>query len=139
MQRCAHLPGRFLRAGQPSETMTKPTRPADVYLRFLNLAQALRALPALPALDPLEERILGLVGRARAAQARLCVRDLMAQGELGAPATVHARLTAMRKKGWIVLADTEDKRRKQVDLTPAALAYFDQLTGCMLKAAEDAR
>ncbi|MDB5748487.1 MAG: transcriptional regulator [Massilia sp.] len=109
--------------------MTKSTRPAGVYLRFLNLAQALRALPALPALDPLEERILALVGRARQAQDRLSVRDLMGQTELGAPATVHARLTTMRKKVWIVLADTEDTRRKQVDLTPAALAYFDQLTG----------
>jgi DNA-binding MarR family transcriptional regulator len=119
--------------------MKKPTRPADVYLRFLNLAQALRALPTLPALDPLEERILALVGRAREAQDRLSVRDLMARDELGAPATVHTRLKAMRKKGWIVLADTEDSRRKQVDLTPAALAYFDQLTGCLLKAAEESR
>lgn len=115
--------------------MNKPTRPADVYLRFLNLAQALRALPSLPALDPLEERILAIVGRAREAEQRLCVRDVMAQAELGAPATIHTRLKGMRKKGWILLADTEDSRRKQVELTPAALAYFDQLSGCLLQAA----
>jgi DNA-binding MarR family transcriptional regulator len=116
--------------------MNKPTRPADVYLRFLNLAQALRTLPSLPTLDPLEERILAIVGRARDAQARLCVRDLMAQADLGAPATIHTRLKGMRKKGWILLADTDDSRRKQIELTPAALAYFDQLSGCLLQAAQ---
>ncbi|QNA88627.1 winged helix-turn-helix domain-containing protein [Massilia sp. Dwa41.01b] len=116
--------------------MSKATRPADVYLRFLNLAQALRALPSLPPLDPLEERILSIVGRAREAQQRLCVRDLMAQAELGAPATIHTRIKGMRKKGWILLADTDDTRRKQVDLTPAALAYFDQLSGCLMQAAK---
>ena len=29
------------------------TRPADIYLRFLQLADAVRGLPSLPALDPL--------------------------------------------------------------------------------------
>ncbi|MCA1856514.1 winged helix-turn-helix domain-containing protein [Massilia oculi] len=116
--------------------MSKSSRPADIYLRFLNLLDALRALPALPPLDPLEERILAVVGRARQLQERLSVRDLMAQEGLGAPATVHTRIKSMRSKGWLVLADTEDSRRKQVDLTPAALAYFDQVSGLMLKATE---
>jgi hypothetical protein len=119
--------------------MSKATRPADIYLRFLNLAQALRGLPALPALDPLEERILSVVGLARQSAQRLSVRDLMSIDDLGAPATVHTRLKSMRKKGWIVLADTEDSRRKQVELTPAALAHFDQLSNCLLKAAQEAR
>lgn len=119
--------------------MSKSARPADIYLRFLNLAQALRGLPALPALDPLEERILSVVGLARQSAQRLSVRDLMAIDDLGAPATVHTRLKSMRKKGWIVLADTEDRRRKQVQLTPAALAHFDQLSDCFLKAAQESR
>jgi DNA-binding MarR family transcriptional regulator len=115
--------------------MSKSTRPADIYLRFLNLVGALRDLPSLPPLDPLEERILAVVGRARQLEKRLSVRDLMAQEELGAPATIHTRIKSMRSKGWLVLADTEDSRRKQVDLTPAALAYFDEISGLMLKAA----
>ncbi|MFC0252562.1 winged helix-turn-helix domain-containing protein [Massilia consociata] len=97
---------------------------------------ALRALPTLPPLDPLEERILAVVGRARQSEKRLSVRDLMAQEQLGAPATIHTRIKSMRSKGWLVLTDTEDSRRKQVDLTPAALAYFDELSGLMLKAAK---
>lgn len=118
--------------------MKRQKRPADVYLRFLQLAEAIRGLPALPPLDPLEERILGFVARAGQRQERLSVRDMMAKDELGAPATIHSRLKSMREKGWITLADTEDARRKQVQLTQAALQHFDKLSRAMLKAAKTA-
>jgi DNA-binding MarR family transcriptional regulator len=113
----------------------KNTRPADIYLRFLQLADALRGLPSLPPLDPLEERILALVARTAQDGARLCVRDMMAKHELGAPATVHSRLKSMREKGWLTLTDTEDARRKQIELTQAALQHFDRLSQCMINAA----
>jgi DNA-binding MarR family transcriptional regulator len=113
----------------------KKTRPADLYLRFLKLADALRGLPALPPLDPLEERILALVARTAQDGERLCVRDMMAKHELGAPATLHNRLKSMREKGWLTLTDTEDARRKQIELTQAALQHFDRLSQCMLNAA----
>jgi DNA-binding MarR family transcriptional regulator len=112
----------------------KTTRPADIYLRFLQCADALRGTPALPALDPLEERILMLVACTGQEGQRLSVRDMMAKDELGAPATVHNRLKSMREKGWLTLSDTEDTRRKQVELTQAALEHFDALSHCMLKA-----
>lgn len=114
------------------------SRPADIYLRFLQLADAIRGLPALPALDPLEERILGVVARARQENAQLSVRAMMAKHELGAPATVHVRLKSMREKGWIKLSDTEDARRKQIELTQEALQHFDRLSACMLRAADGA-
>ncbi|QAU33696.1 winged helix-turn-helix domain-containing protein [Janthinobacterium sp. 17J80-10] len=114
--------------------MKKTTRPADLYLRFLQLADAIRDLPTLPALDPLEERLLALVARTAQEKERLCVRDMMAKEEFGSPATIHGRLKSMREKGWIMLTDTEDARRKQVDLTQAALQHFDKLSNCMLKA-----
>lgn len=114
----------------------KKTRPADIYLRFLQLAEALRGLPSLPELDPLEERILALVARAGNTDQRLSVRDVMGIPELGAPATVHNRLKSMREKGWIMLADTEDSRRKRIELTQAALLHFDRLSKCMLRATD---
>ena len=114
----------------------KLTRPADIYLRFLQLAEALRGLPSLPPLDPLEERILALVARARQDQQRLSVRDMMAKEELGSPATVHSRLKSMRAKGWLMLSDTEDARRKQIELTQAALLHFDKLSSCLVQAAK---
>lgn len=116
--------------------MKKTTRPADIYLRFLQLAEAIRGLPSLPALDPLEERILALVARTAQEQERLSVRDMMAKDEYGSPATIHGRLKSMRKKGWIMLTDTEDARRKQIDLTQAALQHFDKLSKCMVQAAK---
>lgn len=116
----------------------KNTQPADVYLRFLQLAEAIRGLPTLPPLDPLEERILSWVARASREQQRLSVRDMMAKDELGAPATIHGRLKSMREKGWIMLADTEDARRKQVELTRAAMKHFERLSRCMVQATKTA-
>lgn len=113
--------------------MNEDPRPADIYLRFLSLAEALRGLPSL---DPLEERILALVARKVQEASRLSVRDIMAIHSLGSPATIHGRLKSMRKKGWIELADTEDTRRKQVALTSAALRHFDKLSTCMVQAAK---
>ncbi|MES3025180.1 MAG: winged helix-turn-helix domain-containing protein [Pseudomonadota bacterium] len=115
---------------------SKLTRPADIYLRFLQLAEALRGLPSLPSLDPLEERILAMVARAGQDRERLSVRDIMGKDELGSPATVHGRLKSMREKGWIMLTDTEDSRRKQIELTQSALLHFDKLSKCLLQAAK---
>jgi hypothetical protein len=113
------------------------TRPADLYFRFLQLTEAIRGLPSLPSLDPLEERILEVVARAARTKDRLSVRDVMAKNELGSPATLHARITSMRDKGWLVLSDTEDARRKQVELSQAALRHFDKLSECLVKAAKN--
>lgn len=113
--------------------MKDNTRPADIYLRFLSLAEALRGLPSL---DPLEERILSLVARRVQEASRLSVRDIMSIDSLGSPATIHGRLKSMRAKGWIELADTDDARRKQVALTSAALRHFDMLSTCMVQAAK---
>ncbi|SEF11888.1 hypothetical protein SAMN02787142_7788 [Burkholderia sp. WP9] len=111
------------------------TRPADVYMRFLQLAaEPLRASPGLSALDPLEARILQAVALSRQTGERLSVRDMMAKSELGSPATLHARLKSMREKGWIRLGDTEDSRRKQLKLTPAALLHLDWLAQCIVTA-----
>ena len=40
----------------------------------------------------------------------------------------------MREKGWILLTDTEDARRKQLELTQAALIHFDKLSKCLVQA-----
>jgi hypothetical protein len=107
---------------------------ADVYLRFLQLSEMARATAALPALDPLEERMLGMIALAARKQERLCVRDMMTHAELGAPATIHGRLKSMREKGWVILADTEDARRKQVEVTRPAMQHFARLGRSMMQA-----
>lgn len=117
--------------------MAKSTKFADIYLRFLQLAEALRDMPVLPPLEPLEERILIIVANAHHAQQRLSVKDLMGMDNLGSPAMLHGRLKSMREKGWIYLAETEDARRKQLELTPAAMTYFDKVARCMVKAVKE--
>jgi DNA-binding MarR family transcriptional regulator len=117
----------------------KPTRPADIYLRFLHLAEAIRGMPSLPPLEPLEEHILSLIARAGHHNERLSVRDMMIKAEFGSPATIHSKLKSMRKKGWITLSDTEDARRKQVELTQAALIHYDKLSKCLLQAVNSTR
>ncbi len=118
--------------------MSKRSRPADIYLRFIQLAEAIRGMPSLPPLEPLEERILQLIACARQNQERLSVKDLMGKRELGSPAMLHGRLKSMRAKGWILLADTEDARRKQLELTQAALLHFDKLSKCLQQAVKKA-
>ena len=114
--------------------MSKSSRRAEVYLRFLQLAEAIRGLPTLPPLDPLEERILGCIAREGRTGERLSVRDMLGRAEFGSPATIHTRLKSMRSKGWIELADTDDTRRKQLTLTDAALSHFARLSRAMVKA-----
>ena len=112
--------------------MTKRPRPADVYLRFLQVTETVRGQPALPALEPLEDRILELIACAGQKKERLSIKDLMGKRELGSPAMLHKRLKSMRVKGWIRLDDTEDMRRKQLVLTTATLSYFDKLSRLMV-------
>lgn len=114
--------------------MSTTQRPANIYLDFLRLVESINHRPALPPLDPLEERILNKVASINRNGCRLSVRDMTAKSELGAHATIHTRLKAMRAKGWITLADTEDGRRKQIELTQAALLHFDKLSKCLLQA-----
>ena len=102
----------------------KTSRPAAIYLRFLQLTEALRGLLALPSLNPLEERGPSLLARGSQQNERLCVRDVMAKDKLGSLATIHSRITSMRKNGWILLADTSGVRRKQLE----------RLSRCLLEA-----
>ena len=106
----------------------------SAYLRFLHLAKAIKEVPLLPNLEPIEEKILEIVAYAHVMKARLSVKDLMYKLELGSPAMLHGRLQSMREKGWIALAPTEDARRKQLELTPASLQYFEKLSKLMSKA-----
>lgn len=117
--------------------MTKSKTGAEIYLRFLQLSKAVRGAATMPALDPLEERMLGMIALAMQKHERLSVRDMMTHAELGAPATIHGRLKSMREKGWVTLADTEDARRKQVEVTKPAMRYFARLARCMVRAARD--
>lgn len=108
---------------------------ADIYQKFLRLTSVPPS--KLEPLDPLEARIADFVALAQYKSEPLSVRGLMVHDELASPATLHSRLKSMCRKGWLVLADTEDGRRKQVELTPAALRHLAWLSECIVKALDD--
>lgn len=103
------------------------------YLRFIEFAHSRRG--GLSALSPEEERLFNFLALANYRAERLSVRSVMALRQLGAPATIHTRLKALRAAGWIMLADTEDPRRKHVALTKAAVGELRRLSRCVVEAA----
>ena len=70
--------------------MGKSVKFAEVYLRFIQMSEALRDQHDLPQLEPLEERILMIIAMARQTRERLSVKDLMSMSELGSPAMLLA-------------------------------------------------
>lgn len=110
---------------------------ADIYLRFLHLAATIRNLPMLPALDPLEERLLEQIANAGTRQERLCVRDLMAQRELGSPATIHTRLKSMRQKAGFCWPIPKMPDASRSVLSADAHKHFEKLSHCIVQAATE--
>jgi DNA-binding MarR family transcriptional regulator len=99
----------------------------NVYVRFLELSAAATSTK-LPQLDPFEERLFLHLALAQHRGESPAVRAVMALRQFGSPSTNHTRLKSMRGKGWLALADTEDKRRKTVVLTTAARRELRRLS-----------
>ncbi|SAL79166.1 hypothetical protein AWB66_05993 [Caballeronia telluris] len=107
----------------------------DAYFRFLNLAQAVQALPSVPKLDAAEERLLEALTASWHAGHALTVTETMALSVAGAPATVHRKLTSLKKQGLVsVDGSSDDLRIKTVAPTPMALKYFEKLAACLEEA-----
>ena len=112
--------------------MSKPSKAASTYLKFLNLVQAVRSEPSFPAIDPVEERLLNHFAAAWHTGSPLTVVEAMNKLSDLSPATVHRRLTALRNKGLVTLeTDPTDKRIKYVVSTDVATTYFAQLSKCL--------
>ena len=98
-----------------------------IYLRFLELTNLLEQSSSLPLLEPIEKRILEIIAKANFKNERLSVKDMMAKSEIAAPATIHKNIHLLVKKRWIYLEDTEDARRKQLQITSEGMRYFAKL------------
>ena len=106
----------------------------EIYMRFLELAKALEKTGTLPLLEPVEEKMLRIIAIANIKKERLSVKDMMAKEEISSPATMHKNIQNLIKKRWIYLEDTEDARRKQLQLTGEAKRHFAKLEVMMDKA-----
>ena len=109
----------------------------DIYIRFLELANALEKTGTLPLLEPIEEKMLRIIAVANNKKERLSVKDMMAKEEISSPATMHKNIQILIKKRWIYLEDTDDARRKQLQLTSEAKRHFAKLEKLIGKAVKN--
>lgn len=113
----------------------RKTTTVDAYFRFLNLLRAIQDLPSIPHLDAAEARLLDMLASAWHAGRSLTVTEAMALESVGAPATIHRRLTRLRMKGLIELhGRPDDSRVKTIVPSESAQAYFDEVARCLKKA-----
>ena len=112
--------------------MSKHSKAASTYLKFLNLVQAVRSEPRFPTIDPVEERLLNHFAAAWHTGTPLTVVEAMSRLSDLSPATVHRRLTALRKKNFVAFeANPTDKRIKYIVGTDLAAEYFARLSKCL--------
>ena len=108
---------------------------SNLYLQFLNLAQAVRELPDFPSLDPVEERLLNRFAALWFQGEQITVLQAMSMSNEISPTTVHRRLKSLRLKGMISLvSDDADNRIKYVRPGSQAQNYFSQLGQCLDRA-----
>ena len=118
--------------------MSKPSSKSAVYLKFLNLVQALREMPTFPAIDATEERLLNQLAAAWSVGKQVTVLEAMQLETDSSPTTIHRRLKSLRKKGVIELTmDETDNRVKYVSPTALAIEYFSKMSQCLVTAAKE--
>jgi DNA-binding MarR family transcriptional regulator len=115
--------------------MKKETEYSSIYLRFLNLIQAIQELPGFPQVDPVEERLLNALAASWHNERRVTVLEAMGLTLNVSPTTLHRRLKSLRAKGLIGLqTDQADTRIKYVVPTEKTQAYFTALGRCLNEA-----
>lgn len=101
---------------------------AQAYLRFLQLAKAIDGSADLPNLDANERALLEALAMDWHNGTPMTVMQAMALKHLGSPATLHRRISRLRKLGMIESQEDEhDTRIKRLVLTPTARSYFEQM------------
>ncbi len=99
-----------------------------MYLRFLNLINAIRKIPTFPALDPVEERLLNQLASTWHSGKKISVLEAMGLSSEISATTAHRRLKTLIKKGMIVLdPDKTDSRIKYVIPTDLTTMYFTSI------------
>ncbi|UOD49683.1 MarR family transcriptional regulator [Orrella daihaiensis] len=117
--------------------MSEKTNYSNIYLRFLNLMQAIRELPTFPHVDPVEERLLNALAAIWHGGGKVTVLEAMALPVDVSPTTLHRRLKSLRAKGLLALeTDAADTRIKYVVPTDRATDYFSTLGRCLNEAGQ---
>ena len=111
------------------------TSTSAVYLRFLNLLNAIERDSGVPELEANERVLLDMLARRWHQGKPVTVLEAMNSGVSGmSPSTVHRRIKSLKASGMLRAEnDTADSRTKYLVPTDQALAYFDRLGDCILK------
>lgn len=107
----------------------------NLYIRFLKLLHILDSKSTIRKLDSIERQLLDSILLDDVDGNIVLVGDLLRLTPLGSQATLHGRITNLSKLGYIKLVTQGDARRKRVMLTTQAYKRFEQLSGCIKKAA----
>lgn len=111
-----------------NENNNKISLNTKVYFRFLELVDAIKELPEGEGFGINEKAMLDKVLFEWFKKTPLTVSQLLKVNQLGSPATLHKRLTRLRKLGFIAtMPVNEDKRTKILIPTDKGLHYAQQL------------
>jgi hypothetical protein len=107
---------------------------SSIYIRFLNLLEAVEQSPDLAQLDLECKKLLEIVAvRAQASQP-LSVTEAMGLDHIASPATIHRKLDQLKELKLIESVHQGDnKRTKYMIPTRKALQYFDRMGKVMIK------
>jgi DNA-binding transcriptional ArsR family regulator len=105
------------------------------YIQFLNLVQGLSELGKLPTLTPLSRIIFDEIALHEASGKPLTVKLLIGFSHIASPTTLHKHLARLRDAGLVTTKPKgNDKRIKQLVLTPQGRSFINQLSKAILSA-----
>ena len=111
----------------------------QIYLRFLNLTQAVAGAGSDADVDLLALRLLETIALAHAKGKPLTVTNAMELSAIASPATLHRKMDALREAGLIAqVFEGTNHRTKYLVPTTSADKYFDQLGKAMVAARQGA-
>ena len=98
---------------------------ANAYMRFLQLAKSVQELPDGQQLDANEKALLEEIALRWFENRVMAVREAIGLTHLGSPATLHKRITRLRRKDLLkTFNQPEDKRAKYLIPTDHTIAMF---------------
>ncbi len=107
--------------------------PAELlYIRLLNLMDAIRSLPPFSEMDPTEEQLLNRLLLRWHGGERINVADVMRSETGVSRTTTYRRLLALKAKGMIdFVDDATDKRVKNIVPTKNARCFASRMNDCI--------
>jgi DNA-binding MarR family transcriptional regulator len=107
----------------------------QIYMRFLNLIQALEVDQKAPSIDLDAKKLLEVIAVRHEQKRSLTVTEAMALTAIASPATIHRKLDQLREMGLIdTIFEGKNRRTKYLTPTKKAHDYFDTVGKVMQQA-----